>query len=181
MRSKVLLVTHSSTPDKRTESKHMAWLWNRCSNLSGRMQLHTYGLPCIARLETPELLKNQSYANNSIGQGMIMYICRNCLDWHMSTMGRDEVCHRAIWCRSRGEKDTDTAAMEVQSRIGKNVVEDPQDLPPVILMDEDWDADVLRLSAYVCQHTVSMSACTTMLWAHVLARVIFTRHYSAVD
>ena len=40
-------------------------------------------------------------------------------------------------CRSRGEKDTGVAAMEVQSRIGKKVVEDPRDLPPVILMDED--------------------------------------------
>lgn len=29
--------------------------------------------------------------------------------------------------------------MEVQSRVGKNIVEDPRDLPPVILMDEDED------------------------------------------
>ncbi|KAL3141390.1 hypothetical protein ABBQ32_004967 [Trebouxia sp. C0010 RCD-2024] len=41
--------------------------------------------------------------------------------------------------RSRGEKDTGAAAMEVQSRVGKNIVEDPRDLPPVILMDEDED------------------------------------------
>ncbi len=39
--------------------------------------------------------------------------------------------------RSRGEKESGVAAMEVQSRVGKNVVEDPRDLPPVILMDED--------------------------------------------
>ena len=45
----------------------------------------------------------------------------------------------AMCCRSRGEKDTGAAAMEVQSRVGKNMVEDPRDLPPVILMDEDED------------------------------------------
>ena len=43
----------------------------------------------------------------------------------------------SVCCRSRGEKDTGAAAMEVQSRVGKNVVEDPRNLPPVILMDED--------------------------------------------
>jgi len=43
-----------------------------------------------------------------------------------------------VFCsRSRGEKETGVAAMEIQSRVGKNVVEDPRDLPPVILMDED--------------------------------------------
>lgn len=42
----------------------------------------------------------------------------------------------AMGCRSRGEKDLGTAAMEVQSRVG-NVVEDPRNLPPVMLMDED--------------------------------------------
>ena len=41
------------------------------------------------------------------------------------------------WFRSRGEKETGVVAMEVHSRVGKNVVEDPRDLPPVILMDED--------------------------------------------
>jgi len=45
---------------------------------------------------------------------------------------------RILFCfRSRGEKESGVAAMEVQSRVGKNVVEDPRDLPPVILMDED--------------------------------------------
>lgn len=39
--------------------------------------------------------------------------------------------------RSRGEQATGVAAMEVQSRIGKNVTEDPRSLPPVVLMDED--------------------------------------------
>jgi hypothetical protein len=44
---------------------------------------------------------------------------------------------RILFCfRSRGEKESGVAAMEVQSRVGKNVVEDPRDLPPVILMDE---------------------------------------------
>lgn len=42
-----------------------------------------------------------------------------------------------FYFRSRGEKESGVAAMEVQSRVGKNVVEDPRDLPPVILMDED--------------------------------------------
>lgn len=47
------------------------------------------------------------------------------------------VANQWMLCRSRGEKDTGAAAMEVQSRVGKNVVEDPRDLPPVIMMDED--------------------------------------------
>ena len=46
----------------------------------------------------------------------------------------------ATCCRSRGEKDTGAAAMEVQSQVGKHIAEDPRDLPPVILMDEDEDA-----------------------------------------
>jgi len=39
--------------------------------------------------------------------------------------------------RSRGEQASGVAAMEVQSRVGKNVTEDPRNLPPVVLMDED--------------------------------------------
>lgn len=42
-----------------------------------------------------------------------------------------------IMFRSRGEKESGVAAMEMQSRVSKNVVENPRDLPPVIMMDED--------------------------------------------
>ena len=80
----------------------------------------------------------------------VRYCMHVCNRWSGSyCWGQGKLCHAACDCfaqsfrilfcfRSRGEKESGVAAMEVQSRVGKNVVEDPRDLPPVIFMDEDW-------------------------------------------
>lgn len=38
--------------------------------------------------------------------------------------------------RSRGEKADPAVPMQVQSKVAAHVVEDPRDLPPVLMMDE---------------------------------------------
>lgn len=83
----------------------------------------------MATIEIPGLQRIQvCHRNSSMGSGAHLVL----IDLHTHIWASD----MAMECRSRGEKDLGTAAMEVQSRVG-NVVEDPRNLPPVMLMDED--------------------------------------------
>ena len=48
-----------------------------------------------------------------------------------------EVFRELDHSRNRGEKGDGPVSMDIQSTTGKHTVEDPQDMPPVIIMEED--------------------------------------------
>eukprot|EP00951_Prasinocladus_malaysianus_P045009 scaffold591418_cov42-Prasinocladus_malaysianus.AAC.1 len=48
-----------------------------------------------------------------------------------------EIIRELDHSRNRGEKGDAPSSMEVQSLVGQHAAEDPNDMPPVLMMEED--------------------------------------------
>ena len=65
------------------------------------------------------------------GDELIWLVCCHCCSRRQCKL------NSFLHCRARGEKAPEDEAMKPQAKLGSKAAENPKDMPPVIIMDED--------------------------------------------